>query len=257
MGAMAALCSVAFAGGNLSVVSNSVEVASSSSGGLFATCPKGSTAVGGGFSLDGNASKETSGYFPSSRRRFAVTGRNNGGGPFELLGFAVCDASGKFERAQKSRVLQDQEIATVRAKCPKGTTVAGGGLRLLDEDFEVYRSAPSGQRRWEVEAGYFADGSQTVIAYAVCNLAGDPYKVRTRSETAPSTRRARGIPAVVTLRPKCNDGREPVAGGFDVEGSGSFNPVRSQPDGARWESKFDTYFGKNLDFTGYVVCGSR
>ena len=42
---------------------------------------------------------------------------------------------------------------------------------------------------------------------------------------------------------------------FKAKGVGSARAVLSLPDGNAWNVEIGTYAGKDLDFTGYAVCG--
>jgi hypothetical protein len=258
MGALLAVASVALAGGGgYEVESESETIPEMSSGGMTLKCPQGSSVVGGGFFLDGEISRKVNAAFPISQRRFVVTGSNlDGTGTFDLVGKAVCDDDGDVAIADKDIGVDPGTTKTVKAKCPDGTTVSGGGFQVQGQDLAVRSSYPAGSRRWAVRAQNGGLGTKPLVAFAICDRDGNSYTVERKTKAPPPKPKARGINADVTLEPKCKGGLEPSGGGFKSKGLGSVRAVRSVPDGDSWSVELATYAGKPLELTGYAVCGS-
>ncbi|MDX6586643.1 MAG: hypothetical protein QOI31_1116 [Solirubrobacterales bacterium] len=256
-GALLAAASVALAGGGYEIKSDSETLTEMTTGGMNIKCPQGSAVVGGGFFLDGEVSRRINGAFPSSQRKFVVTGSNTDGtGTFELFGTAVCDDDGDFGIKDKDRAVDSGTTKTVKARCPDGSTVSGGGFRLQDGDLALLSSYPAGSRKWAVRAQNGGLNTASVFAFAICDLDGSSYTIEKQTKAPPPVRKPRGINADVNLKPKCKGGLEPSGGGFKTKGIGSARAVMSLPDDDLWKVEIATYAGKALEMTGYAVCGS-
>ena len=144
----------------------------------------------------------------------------------------------------------------VKARCPDGTTVSGGGFRVQGPDLAIRSSYPAGSRKWAVSAQNGGLTTVTLKAFAICDRDGYAYTVERKTKAPPPTPKARGINADVTLEPKCKGGLEPSGGGFKSKGFGSLRAVRSVPDGDSWSVELATYAGKPLQLSGYAVCGA-
>ena len=249
--------SLAWGAGDYSVETASTEVPAMVSGGTVAKCPRGSALTGGGYAT-GVDSALVRNFFPSSRRRFAASMQNYGSGERKLTVRATCDATGRYRIRAKEATIPAQVATDLRARCPRGSRVSGGGVRAIGTESRVFGSRPAGRRSWLATTRFFGppEGETTAIVYAVCDLAGGDYDVQAVSTTPPPVRALRrGVNAKVTMEPRCHRGSRLTGGGFRRStGSGTADAVASVPDGRAWRVVWDTYAGKDLDFRAYAIC---
>lgn len=132
-----------------------------------ARCPKGSVAIGGG----GKSSEVLIGSFPVGDPRKWSARPSGFNDETHIKAFAICDKSAHgVEIVQESITTPpsgSNEITpqTVKATCPAGKVLTGGGQFALEPATAYKASRPAG-RSWKVTANMFPE--TTLNAFAVC-----------------------------------------------------------------------------------------
>jgi hypothetical protein len=216
-----------------------------------AKCPKGAKVTGGGI-LVGDADEDlTGGSHPAGGRRWMGHASRSDSHPDEstFTVFAVCLKDAGVTTHATTRTLPGDETPySVAAKCPRGTKLVGGGVRLGDPDAErVLGTFPSGKREWTAVASRGTAGNSELTALARC---ADGVKVRRRSETGPLL--DDGVPHSVTA--KCPKRARALGGG--AEPGPTAGSVRgSYPVGKRkWTAIGRVIAPGDIELTAHVLC---
>jgi hypothetical protein len=134
-------------------------------------CPLGTKPAGGGAKLTDETNDFFQGTYPSGERSWTAVAASGFGGT-KFAAQARCLKGHDLVRKSKSRTLLNDDLAhAVTAKCPRGTKVTGGGVKLKDatNDF-VVGTYPVGKRRWTAVGERYSgnSGNGKVTAFAVC-----------------------------------------------------------------------------------------
>ena len=135
-------------------------------------CPVGTKVVGGGGKLSDNVNDYLQGAYPQKSLFVAGAWRSSSEvGDSSITAFALC-LKGTVSVPFKSKTLpNDSSFHSATARCPSGTGMTGGGIKLGDDvnDYDI-ESYPSGLRAWT--AGGWRDASQSssslFTVYAIC-----------------------------------------------------------------------------------------
>jgi hypothetical protein len=200
-------------------------------------CPKGTTAVSGGFSspdfftLDSLVVRTAS--VRAGRRGWKVTGAGLGAGEGRMLAHAYCDTGNLSIRVRKGKVsVPEGEIRLAKASCRKGETVLSGGFVVPGFSADggpqvaVVSSLRKGRRTWVVQGSQPDDtpggpyGPAKMLAYAYCSSDAPQISVRRKTvQVTPSD----DFGAV--LQTRCRKGTRAIAGGFrghlDIQSDGT------------------------------------
>jgi hypothetical protein len=234
-------------------------------GGGATVCAKGKKATAGGY-VAGLATRwEVLGSSPAGRR-WRVRLRNNSAGAEEVEAKALCRPGKRYKVVTRRVELTLDPVSaydrTLRARCPVGTTLAGGGFApapgLGDQPstgFNVLANRPAGARRWLVRFTGYSDpgGSFTLEARAVCDRRGAEYAVRTDSDTpAPRLAPRRGDDAPIAMRAECPRGTRITGGGFSSREDVNVNYTRIRARNNAWA--IDGGAQSDHPITAYAVC---
>ena len=132
---------------------------------VTAKCPNGANATAGGIRLSDDVDDYVQGTYPTGQGKWTAAGFRYPLQPdAEFTAFARCMTGAKTSTEDKTKPLADSETI-VKAKCPKGTVVSGGGAQLADDAGDYASgSFPSGQREWTA----VGHGSSDLTAQARC-----------------------------------------------------------------------------------------
>jgi hypothetical protein len=151
----------------------------------FAGCADGGAAIGGGGEIEGLGSQGMMG--PTYRAvegetEFWRTGlRNLAGGAKDMRFFAICKQSGKSGLrfvTKKRKNVQPGQQRSVRARCPDGYRVIGGGIFLPEPSVTATRPFDGRDRDPKPDDGWKASAvnndpiERTLEARATCRKAG-------------------------------------------------------------------------------------
>lgn len=247
-------------------VASSELVAPGAARGVVAECPGERTTTGGGAVVQGTSgvpfddSGPKAGY--SKRQSWVATFTNESGGQQLVHAYAVC---GNLEgRALRQRTIEDapaQQEVKLRARCPAGTNVTGGGVEFSGESSQSRGLAPfdSGadsdarpDNGWKVTA--YPDQISTITATAVCAPGAFAYRTDTLGPFPSDT--------LAFPQPTCQEDESTTGGGVTVSGSspGAYIVHSSPRDGIdsddapddRWDSGVQIPEGETA--TGIAIC---
>ena len=163
----------------------------SGSGGIAAGCPADQRITGGGAALDGDPSNAELTLIGSDSISPEVSAKNGFGGRAEIIGsgqtltiFAICTKTGGINlrsKAQKDSPLPG-DLVTAKAKCPRGTSVLGGGVRAETTPELMLASAPFDSKDpglkpddgWTVRLEN-GQGINDIFAIAICSKKLKPH----------------------------------------------------------------------------------
>jgi hypothetical protein len=153
--------------------------------GSFAGCADGDAVIGGGGEIEGLGSQGAMGstyWAAEGGPRFWRTSlRNVAGGAKDMRFFAICKKSGNSGLrfvTKKRRNVQPGEKRSVKARCPDGYRVIGGGIFLASPSVTATLPFDGRDRDSKPDDGWKASGvnndaiARTLEARAVCRKAG-------------------------------------------------------------------------------------
>jgi hypothetical protein len=156
-----------------------------------------------------------------------------------------------YVKHTKSVVSKDLDPSTVKASCPDGTSVLGGGW---DGDpgfsFAMPKALqPQGAGGWL--ASIYVPVESDTTAYAICADNGDvPYLLQTNTDPVKVQPDTRG-----TATAQCPPGFHVVSGGFAVTRNHMY-PAKSYPDAGltSWTAEADNDSDSPHPLRAYAVC---
>lgn len=146
-----------------------------------AKCPRGTTAVSGGFD---NPDFKVEGDFSHDRRvvpfisrklggrKWTVEGANQAGAEATLVAYAYCQDAPSLRTKRKSVTfaapLNGVGVSDAVAKCAKGQRVLSGGFKLTGLEPILLASKRVGGRAWKASASVGYPGEAELTAFAYC-----------------------------------------------------------------------------------------
>jgi hypothetical protein len=251
-------------------VSTTGSIAGESQGIVFGKkCPQGTAATEIGFHVDGTGTTGrnhlNSAYYYPEDRRWGLFMDNLDQDAFDVDVSSLC-WKGQFTRSThyESSEGDPDGFVSATAKCPRGSSAAGGGGSTLGgfNESRVLQSVPAGKRGWTVRAFVSIPESseQDVGAIVVCDRDNNKYESVTAdgselSRSHSDSARRTNIDNLVA-HPKCPKGTATSGGGFDLGDAGINDSVLSfGPDGRRtWEVHSRFYGRVDPNFTATAVC---
>jgi len=241
----------------------------------FASCAEGAAAVSGGVDIVASGAEGRMGETKpilgdDFRRRHGSEGATGwrtsasdlSGGPKDINFFAVCKASGaggiKYRRLKRS--YDPGEEKTVKARCPDGYRVIGGGLEspnpvvVATAPFDAGDQDQKPDDGWRVRAVNAFGLEQTLRAHAVCRKAG-AWDLSYESENVAITG-GTTLPASAT----CPSGGAITGGGAKVKpgpGSGrvfEMYPAGGTPPREDWHVGITNPSMPQITATVYAIC---
>lgn len=187
-------------------------------GGATDECASGKLATGGGF-------KSASGRLwvidatKPVKRGWKVTLANASEMPQTATVKAVCASKSKFKVVRRRSDITNVGFGSIKSKCPRGMTIAGGGFDLdggVTESVSAFESRPKGNRRWLVgyNVGSPPSSDSEIRAYAVCDRNGAHYAARSDTVDAAPPRALRGTYLPFKAKAKCKPGEARTGGGY-------------------------------------------
>jgi hypothetical protein len=246
---------------------------------IFAQCAEGDAVTGGGGLIGASATYvrltrtvpfhigPTAG---KPREAWAAGAENMGDSPAAFSAFAICRKAGADGLAYRSssKPIAGGEVKTVKARCPSGSAVLGGGGEMVDTLADIFfdqsRPFDGGDKNsrpddgWQVRA-FSSVGDYTLKAHAICTSKGISH-LHYRSHTRPDITG----PGTGDALAECHDDEVAVGGGASMTGVGSgwigFTlPFASKADSNQipedgWEAAFYVVSQAGSDLTAYATC---
>jgi hypothetical protein len=210
-------------------------------------CPDGTNSVGGGIRLSDAIDDYAQGSYPG-RRAWTAAGYNSAPPDTEVTAFARCLRGARVSGVSKTApVPADGSSHKAVAICPRGTRVAGGGIKIDDDDIlETAGSYPSSPRAWTAVARPTGTPGE-VTAFARC-LSGKKLIQRSRAINMPSDAQTHEVTA------RCPEGTKLTGGGLELAEPNGNYLQGSYPEGRRsWTAA--GYDGGVL--TAHAICMKR
>jgi hypothetical protein len=220
-----------------------------------AKCPKGAKATGGGGQLTDPDNDYFQGSYPAGKRKWTATAARPDTfvGDEALTAFARCLKGAKLSMKSASTTLPDDSDAhSITAKCPKGTKVSGGGVKVSNDDYNVAEpdgSFPSGNREWTAVGEAYEPGVE-LTATARC-LADAKLVRKSETATLPGDATTHLATARCPRRTKATGGGVELSDPYD-----DFMAEGSYPTGKReWTAgAYRNPSVTDTEFTAHVVC---
>lgn len=151
-------------------VQTQTTIAALSTGSATATCPGGTTAMGGGFSHNGLLEVDVS-TLKLPGNGWTVSARNTSGGSVTLTVNALCVSNvpgiiGGFPQLFPP-LIPSGGTGQVAVSCPSNQILTGGGFST-SPNMEVYVDSPQGQNSWMAAAKNNSGSQQALTVIAVC-----------------------------------------------------------------------------------------
>jgi hypothetical protein len=243
-----------------------------------AACPAGTEVVGGGVFNSGGgtddvvvSSEPFDGPDADTERDDGWLGYGaNGEGTSGFLStYVVCATSGTFSRVSATTTLGVR--MSLRATCPAGTSVTGGGVDLTHSatspflklnSSEPFDGSDADTRRddgWLASASNEGDPRETMTTWAVCVSSGGFRYVHGPTTSIPDG--MRGV-----SKASCPAGSKVTGGGVHASGGdpdievNSTNPFDGPDPGTAaddaWTTTGDNFTGAPATITTYAVCAT-
>jgi hypothetical protein len=254
----------------LKVAKQREPVAAKAVGAALAECPKGRTAVAGGFASpgfdpNGGPTIGRLGFKHAGRGGIETRGYNFGDATGDLASFAYCALHDHGFRVKSAHTqIEPGALGSAIAECPARTRAVGGGFdatRISGPDGPgvlTLTSKRQGERRWKVAGlNIPPDGGPgtagTLTAYAYCEAA--PFKLKTESREVTTS-------GFTTFEVRCPSGGRAFSGGFDGHVHLSTRPSgtaavtsRRVSSGHAWRTSALSIFDSNpAQATAYAYC---
>lgn len=261
---------VALASGpNRTIVSKPLTIEATSQDSKKVKCPAGTDVTGAAFvryitgdNFDGQFKVDS--LIPT-KDDVTLVASNFQGTEVDAEVDAVCTKGGKISTKTKATTTAGEQIYSAVAKCPRGSSVTGGGAVTNSGYAEewVLESRPKGRRAWKMSA-FVSDSNPTGSAVAICDRK-NRYSIEEKVEVDPLRRgdRRTNVEAV-EANAKCPSGSFPSGGGFTMDGAPDFDSdainggmLQSLPQGRRGWYSFAKYYGPipgTATLTSYAVC---
>jgi hypothetical protein len=250
----------------ISVATGTASIPGNTQAPALAKCKRDSELTGVGFSFehktkfDGYSGLNTA--EPLGERQLNVYFDNYGGTPSKGKAIAVCRSDGSFATVEKSLPIStgDPQDNVVTAKCPRGSSVVGGGAEMSQgyREQAVFASRPKGKRGWLVAGFTHEEGLQK--AFAICDKKHSYVaKSATRSvDYQPRSREAKRT-NIDTIQAKvsCPGKTTIMSGGFDLRGGESAQPsmIDNRAKGHdAWFSQVRGFGFSTLALKTYAIC---
>jgi hypothetical protein len=218
------------------------------SGNAVATCPPGTTVIGGGhtfrtpFGLIIDSSRPA-----DSGQGWQVHAVNAGTGAYDFQAVAVCGTVRDRQVVTGSFNLLPGQAGWAVATCPAGTVSVGGGGST--SGLVMAESAPAGSEQgWQVRAVNTASAARTITAKAVCATAPSR-QVVTKAFTVPANNNAAATAA-------CPAGKVATGGGHAFNPTTGLSVVVAYPASPvqGWNLEVHSHASIGWTVTAYTVC---
>jgi hypothetical protein len=271
-----ALAETFSAGGRSYVVETDTLAANAPAGQIFAVCPTGERALGGGSSntgafedlwLLGSQPAQSSGSSGYHKWLAVYQGFGNTS-PITIRGYAICDEQ-KPQVVEKSFVAGQTGLTTEQANCPGDRHVVGGGGEIYLNNGYLLASRPIDRGDadskpddgWEVTFDNLQPEDLDADVYALCAKTKPTY----RSATNPSIAVGQQNSAKASC-PTSGKKKYLVGGGHStpaptitarINASNPFIDVVGQAPSRSWITYLDVRFGAPTSLTAYAVCAKK
>lgn len=217
-----------------------------------ATCPKGTTVVGGGYvtGTDPPGGPLSDFHVVTESHRASKTAwivgayRLDGGGagpslPVTAEAYCRKNAGKVSEVSATKAVPTSTSFVAPSVACPLGRALVGGGFKIVPANttglsFVQVESRPLGSVGWTSSGLGVVAGPNSLTAYAYCRKGSTKVATRTSSAAMPAT----AGPVVKATTPKCPAKLFPFAGGYEGPSfyTGSALPavIESRSSGGAW-----------------------
>lgn len=256
----------ALAASDRSVESDTGTIAGTDRTVVDAECRSGSHATGAGFawtpiSQSDLLTSPTSIYPLDGLREWFVYFDNESATSRQARVFVLCREGKRLAYKVKEYPNLDgdtDQTPTLTAKCPRGTSVAGGGATIAGDALSsaITATRPTSGRVWRTDMFLYDDNTHYGYAIAMC----DPdhrYSQATKTEQADSFPRARRTNFdTVSATAKCPNGSTTTSGGFELDSfDPNGSPLASFPKGKdKWTASARYGGATDPTVTSYAVC---
>jgi hypothetical protein len=197
-----------------------------------ATCPRGKALVGGGIRFSDPVNDYAEGTYPKGKRGLKAVAFGGMSAPnATLTAYARCLTGADVKVKTFSEFVPPESSITAAAKCPDGSAIGGGGIKLSDENSDyVAASYPAGDAWKATSYNGSPEDVHKVTAYAFC-VAG------VKSVVAEKKADLVGERVPVKAKAKCPKHTELSGGGIKVGSAYSDYAGSTYPSGEAWVSK--------------------
>jgi hypothetical protein len=234
-------------------------------------CPRGSSPIGGGMSVNIPPGPDGEGVYPHSYERLGAQlgfhisevlydASHESTTPRNVTVQSLC-AKGQIPQnptPHKTVFIRPGETKSATARCPKGQVLITGGFQRTDFASDggnyVTESHAAGPRAWKVTGSAFfgtgPTGSGELTAVAYCVKHRGPILTEVASSPAPVSAGANGT----ATTPPCPAGLTLTSTGFSLADRNGFYAGSSlNPDGTTTANAFG-YFGPVSGLTAFGYC---
>ncbi|MDX6585971.1 MAG: hypothetical protein QOI31_444 [Solirubrobacterales bacterium] len=257
-----AVASIAFAAGDRTVETKDFTIPGNDFGIGVAKCKKGSQVTGGGFSITPLSATDIYTRVKIAaplEREWSVGLESFQEDDRSATSYALCRKGSGIRPVLERQPVDGsvQSINEVVAKCPRGSSVVGGGGATkggYNKTF-ILESRPEGSRSWYVKTFTAFDFAGKQAAYATCDPKNsNNYETVSETSTTPVPVARRGVVSEVRANAKCPQGSETTGGGYATANDPNRAVIVSRPKGERtWLGAVRTYYPEE-GFTSYARC---
>jgi hypothetical protein len=265
LAASAVLAPMALAGaGERTVESEPFTLAGDNLTTKLVKCGEGSQLTGGGLSITPTSAMDigtrVKSLFPVGDRKWYTVIDNLQPVQRQAKGYALCRKGHQLTLETGSAQVDGsvEQRPDVTAKCPKGSSVTGGGAALTGShnDSFVMESRPEGDRGWYIRTFISSTFTGEQAAYAICDPdKSNKYKSVAKVQPPPPLAASRrGTVVEVIAKAKCPRGAVTTGGGYATRDDPNRSVIENRPKGERtWLGQVRTY-NANEGFTAWSRC---
>jgi hypothetical protein len=215
-----------------------------------ASCPHGKALVGGGLRFTDPVNDYAEGTYPKGKRSLTAVAFGGLSAPdATLTGYARCLKGANVTVRSFSEFVPTDSSMTAVAKCPAGSAIGGGGIKLSDpQDDYVAASYPAGDKWKGTSYNGSSQDVHKVTAYAFC-VKGAESVIADKKKDLVGER----VPVKATA--KCPKHTALSSGGIKVADAYSDYAGSTYPNGSRaWTSIGAAGSLGDSKLTAFAVC---
>jgi hypothetical protein len=215
-----------------------------------ATCPTGTTVIGGGYWLRSPVGMTIDSSRPApSGQGWQVHGFNPTGSNFDFDVDVVCGSVRDRQVVSASATAQPGQPGIAVVLCPSGKISVGGGWSALGLVVDTSLPGAGQSNGWHIRAGNNTGETRAVTAFAVCATAPSRARADSSGTVQPSSRLEDGV--------DCPAGKVSTGGGFVFEPtSGVSLYISTKSSGQGWDVRADNRAGAVRTVNAFAVCVS-
>jgi hypothetical protein len=213
-----------------------------------ATCPAGTTVIGGGYLLRSPVGMVIDVSRPAAAGQgWQIHGFNPTGSNFDFDVDVVCGTVRDRQVVSQVITVQPGQKGIAVVLCPAGKVSVGGGWSALGLVVDTSLPGSGLSNGWHVTAGNNTGDARTITAFAVCATAPSRSVASSSGTVEPNSRLEDGV--------DCPAGKVSTGGGFVFEPTSGISLfISTKSSERRWDVRADNRASASRTLKAFAVC---